>query len=132
MAAISSKLLSIFYSLDIFTIFPTLWAKNNWDIVHFLKQFLKKDTFLFYFCEKCPYFFIMLLFLWQIHCTFLLFLLSSALSLHNSSCFSKILSFDVSSGSVKEMSSGTSLITFFLKTEPTIVFRIFCSFLNQE
>ena len=23
----------------------------------------KKDTFLFYFCEKCPYFFIMLLFL---------------------------------------------------------------------
>ena len=63
MPAISSKLLSIFYLLDIFTIFDAQKIKNTPNIVHVLKQFLKKDTFQFYFCEKCLLFlYILLLF----------------------------------------------------------------------
>ena len=42
-------MLSIFYLLDIFTIFDAQKIKNTPNIVHVLKQFLKKDTFQFYF-----------------------------------------------------------------------------------
>ncbi|EEG38066.1 hypothetical protein EUBHAL_00065 [Anaerobutyricum hallii DSM 3353] len=56
-------MLSIFYLLDIFTIFDAQKIKNTPNIVHVLKQFLKKDTFQFYFCEKCLLFlYILLLF----------------------------------------------------------------------
>lgn len=49
MTGISAKLLSIFYPLDIFTIFDMQKNINTLNIVHSLKQFLKKDTSQFLF-----------------------------------------------------------------------------------